>query len=62
MYCYTNEKDKNLVNVGGKIVLDENGWIFSVKLTNKNFSDQLIILIEAMQKLPYNAAFQPTSR
>lgn len=58
MYCYINEKDKNVVNVGGKIVSEGKAWVFNVKLANKNFTDELIILIEAIQKLPYNKALQ----
>lgn len=62
MYCYTNTTDNNLVIVGGEIVIGNRAWYFDAKLSNENFSDQLIILIEAIQGLPYNKALQRISR
>lgn len=62
MYCYTNTTDNNLVIVGGEIVIGNRAWYFDAKLSNENFSDQLIILIEAIQGLPYNKALRRISR
>jgi len=49
VYCYTKNESK-LLSIGGEIVKGSSAWVYSVDLEPEKHNDQLIILIEGLNK------------
>ena len=59
--CYKENEKKNSITISGIAVLKSNAWSFETRVPQESFGDYLLIVLESIQNLPSNKAFQPTA-
>ena len=59
--CYKETEKTSKVLVIGTAVLEKDAWSFDTHVDETTFGDKLLIVLEAIEKLPSNKALQPTA-
>lgn len=56
LVCYKQSKTSSNVMVTGMLVLDKMTWHFGGEVSAENFTDSLVLILEAISKLPQRSA------
>jgi len=59
--CYKQSRHTHKVSISGTAVLADDAWSFETHVPESSFGDKLLIVLEAIEKLPSNEALRPTN-
>ena len=60
--CYKETKQSSEVLISGTAVLNNAAWSFDTRVPQSSFGDKLLIVLEAVEKLPSNKSIQAAPR